>query len=793
MKNDDYRLASEQCRWRCDPDTLGFDTTEEITPSNHILGQENAVEALRFGLKNRFKGDNVFVRGVSGFGRMALINEAIAEITDEDSANLTDRCYVYNFETPDRPRLLNLPAGNGSAFKHAMDQFAEFVVSEIPEYLASDIVKSRQRQILAEMEAEVKALGAPFEQELHAAGLALVPVQVGNNTMPVILPVIDGTPRNYEELQQLRIKGTLSDEDFEALTQKVTAFQQQMGTINEQVAQIQLNNQDKLQKFIAGEARSFAETRVRAIKTRFEIDAVHRYLDEVITDLVENRFTSPDGLSAIHNHYRVNLVAMHNAQDAAPVVSVTNPTLANLIGRIDSMQVQNGLAMSDHTMIKPGALLEADGGFLIIEAREILAEPGAWAILMRTLKSGKLDISGQDLQGPWPAPRLKPEPAPIDVKVILVGEPETYYMLDQFDTRFTQLFKVLADFTNTIERNSDGYHTYANVIARLARRDNLLPFTASSVAQLIEHGARICAQKGRLTSRFGRIADLAREASFIAQQEGNARVEREQVRSAIAKSKRRADLPARNFRRMIAEGNIRISVSGQETGQINGLAVTSAGPLVYGFPSRITASLGPGSAGMINIERESDLSGSVHTKGFLIINGLLRHFLPINHPLSFSAFIAFEQSYGGIDGDSASGAEFCCLLSALSGHPIRQDLAMTGAVDQKGNILPIGAVSEKVEGFFDACQSIGFNGQQGVIIPRANEGELMLREDVVDAINDNTFNVYSIDRIEQALELFMETPTGDRTAPTEGTLLHAAQQKVQTFWETCQQQPVARP
>lgn len=373
--------------------------------------------------------------------------------------------------------------------------------------------------------------------------------------------------------------------------------------------------------------------------------------------------------------------------------------------------------------------------------------------------------------------------------MVLVGDPETYYLLDMYEPRFATLFKVLADFTDTIARDEAGFRAYANVIARLIARDGLQHFSAGGIARLVEHGARICAQRGRLTSRFGRIADIAREASYLARRAGVGLVEAEHVIDAVARSKRRADLPARRFRRLLAEGTLKIHVSGAEVGQVNGLAVTSAGPLMYGFPSRITASIGPGTAGAVNIERESELSGSVHTKGFMILSGLLRHLLRLKHPMAFSAAIAFEQTYGGIDGDSASGVEFCCLISALTGLPARQDLAMTGAVDQKGNILPIGGVTEKVEGFYDACQATQFTGTQGVIVPASNVDELMLRDDVVAAIDAGDFSVYSISTIDQALALLLNRAPGrlHDSAYEEGSILALAQEKAHEYWEVASQ------
>ncbi|MBT7371041.1 MAG: AAA family ATPase, partial [Gammaproteobacteria bacterium] len=725
------------------------------------MGQEDAVDALQFGLKNRFRGDNVFVRGLSGFGRMALINQMIGDTVDGDFET-PDRCYVHNFDAPDQPRMLSLPPGRGREFRRAMDEFAEFVRTDLPAYFSSDIVKSKQKQFVNSTQEEIQALGKPLDEELKNADLTLVPVTVGQNMVPVIMPVEDGKPVSFEEMQKRRLEGAISEDEFKVLSEKISGFEKQLNEVGEQVSSLQVEQQEKLQQMMADEARNYVRARMITIRQRFNLAQVIEFLDQTEEDLISQRLLGDQGQTDYSRFYRVNLVAMQPSAGKRPVVSIANPTMANLLGTIETEFTQPGNATrSDHLMIKPGALLQADGGFLVVEAREILSEPGAWSVLLRTLRSGLFDMTNLDPSGFWPVPRLKPEAIPVDLKVILVGDPETHALLSAAEPRFVDLFKILADFGDTIARDAEGYRAYATMLSRLVQRDELQPLNKAAVAALIEHGARICSQGDRLTTRFGRIAELAREASFLSQQSGNAVVSGPDVSASIARSKHRADLPARRFRRLIANRTIRIETEGERVGEVNGLAVTSTGSLIYGFPTRITATIGPGNAGMINIERESDLSGAIHTKGFMILSGLLRSTLNLDHPMAFSASIAFEQSYGGIDGDSASGAEFCCLMSALTGFSLDQQLAMTGAVDQKGNMLPIGGATEKVEGFYDACRALGFTGSQGVIIPATNASELMLREDVVSAVAGGEFSVYPIMRIEQALELFKRVDPGE--------------------------------
>jgi ATP-dependent Lon protease len=420
-----------------------------------------------------------------------------------------------------------------------------------------------------------------------------------------------------------------------------------------------------------------------------------------------------------------------------------------------------------------------------------MQEPGAWRALTRTLRTGRLEIVPPE-RGFWGLPTpVNPEPIPISIRVILLGDMMTYYYLDALDRDFGDLYKVLADFDHEIERDDHGVRHYGQVIAHITREEDLQPFDRTGVAALTEHGARIAAHAHKLTAQFGRIADIAREAAFLAGGNGSAEVSGEHVRTAIKRTKERASLPSRRFQQLIRSGTIQIHTDGEVVGQVNGLAIMSAGPLTFGFPARITSTIGPGRAGLINIEGVAAMSGSIHTKGFYILGGLLRHLLHADHPLAFSSSIAFEQSYGGIDGDSASGAEICCLLSALTGIPIKQSFAMTGAIDQHGHIQAIGGVNEKIEGFFDACDYFGLTGDQGVIIPQSNAGDLMLRHDVVEACAAGRFHVYAVSMVHEALEILTGTPAGVYRAGayTEGSVLARAVQQARTYWEKTLRSP----
>ena len=784
MNQKDLELDTQQIRWRCDVNCLPFETTAEIEPVSGIVGQEDAVEALRYGLETRAPGQNVFIRGLAGTGRMTLVRQLL-EQNRPRAAPALDHCYVHNFVQPGRPKLISLPPGRGPAFRLRVERLVEFIETELGPALSDDAMRTQRMALNEQLERQVRELGKPFEAELRANSLAMVPVQNGPVMQPVILPVIDGKPVAFQELERLRAAGEIDDAEMDAIHERISQFSRRLQDVSQDIQTVQNEFRSQLQSLLQREATQQLNRITSAIETEFPSDAVSMYLQSVVSDLVEHRLGALDSAVEFTRLYRVNLVHCHDSGDDPAIVVENAPTLVNLLGSIEREFVSGAVLRSDHLMIQGGSLLRASGGFLVMEAREVLADPAAWHVLMRTLRTGTLEIVPSELSSIVAGPLLKPDAIALDVKVILIGDPQLHHMLDAMDPDFPNLFKVLADFETTIERDEAGVHYYAGVIARIARDEQLLPFTREAVAELCEYGARIAGRRSRLTTRFGRLADIARESAYLANNDSDTAVKAEHIRSAIARGRRRADLPARHFRRMVRDGTIRIATEGNVVGQINGLAVVSAGPLTYGFPSRITATIGPGSAGAVNIEREAELSGAIHTKGFYILGGLMRHLLNTQHPLAFSASIAFEQSYGGIDGDSASGAEICCLLSALSGVGLSQTKAMTGAIDQHGHIQPVGAVSEKIEGFFAVCADRGLTGDQGVLIPAANAGDLMLSHEVLLACEQGHFHVYAVNTILDALSILTgaNVPGADEHGKfAKGTMLAIAKQRAYDFW-----------
>lgn len=778
-------LQPEQLRWICDPGTLAFDTTEDVEPITRVVGQDAAMAALQFGLQVKAPGQNIFVRGLEGSGRLTLLTRMLEETRLACPAP-PDRAAVRNFEEPDRPRLIELPHGTARKFKIAVEDLVRFIVEDLGPSMAGEPLRARREAMETALQASMQQLVRPFEEKLESLGLALVTITAGSAQHPAIVPRIDGEPVMPEAYDAAVQKGKVSDEQRQRTIDLIADARPEMEQISMEVERLQHEHRMQLRQFVQSEARALLAARAARVVAEFDHEVARGFLDGLIEDYVEHRLGREDyGPKELHRLYAVNVIVFHRDQVSCPVVAENAPSLQNLLGAIDPEPDPDGGMRSDHTRIRAGSLLRASGGFLLLEARDLLEEPGAWRVLMRTLRTGQVEIVPPELIGSMPIP-IKPEPAPVDLKVVLIGDPGMYYALEELDPDFAAQFKVLADFEPTLPLEDDAVNMYAGVLAQIVRSKQLPPLDRGGFALLAEYGARIAGRNDELTARFGRVVDILHEAAFLVRRDGKSVIDAEAVRGAVEQMRERAGSASRRFRKAIREGTLRIQTRGMAIGQVNGLAVMHAGPLTYGFPARITATTGPGESGAINIEEEARLSGSIHTKGFYILGGLMRHVLRTAHPPQFAASIAFEQSYGGIDGDSASGAEMCCLMSSLTGVPIRQDLAMTGAIDQHGAVQAIGAVTEKIEGFYDACVELGLTGTQGVIIPTANVRDLMLRYDVVDACRRGEFHVHAVDRIEAALSLFTGKDCGvadQHGNYPDGTLFGIAMQRVRAFWD----------
>lgn len=785
-------LSANELRWKCDVENLSFDTTDDLKSDAGVVGQPTAREALEFGLLCLAPGQNVYVRGQRGTGRRKLVLEMLNQLQPKCDS-LQDFCFVQNFDHPDRPRLITLPAGAGNDFRLTMNEFATFVEDDLGKALDGEPYYSRRETIQQATRDSIAKLTDPFEQELEADGMQMVNVGEGPSAQKLIVPVVEGEPVAPDKLRNQVAENKVDACVLDAFEAKLPQHEKRIVEIrrqaNEEITQAAL----KIRELNESAIREITSPLIEPILKDYSSETVTVFLEEITDHLVEMlSHGPPDEEHAVDlkELYGVNVIHSHEKDSKRrPVIEECCPSLINLLGTVEPKWGPQGMSVSDYRGIRSGSLLRADQGYLIMDVGDLLSEPGAWRALTRTLRTGNLEIVPPEVGFLSRQVITQPEAIQVSVRVILIGDVGTFYQLDQADPDFAELFKVLADFDSELVRDDHGVMQYAQAIAQLAEAESLPAFDRSAIAALAEHGARIASRNEKLTARFGRIADIAQEAAFLAKQ---GTVKSNHIEDAVRRTKARASLPSVKFQEMVENQTILVQTTGDIVGQINGLAVMRSGPLTYGFPARITASIGAGNAGLIDIEGQAQMSGAIHTKGFHILGGLLRNLLQSKHPLCFSASLAFEQSYGGIDGDSASGAEIVCLLSALTGVPIRQEMAMTGAIDQRGNLEAIGGVNEKIEGFFDACQHFGLTGDQGVVVPAANAGDLMLRKDIVEASRAGKFHVYSVDNIFDAIELMTGATAGQVDSngnyPVD-SLLSIAQSRASEFWKMTHSNP----
>lgn len=758
-------LPPSALRWICPPERFAFETTATVDPEEGIVGQARATEALRFGLAFRAPNQHVFVRGDDGAGRLTLVRRLLEEpgVLGLEAA---DRALVLDLDQLDRPALLTLPIGEGPALKNAIEALRRWIEEDLAEEVEMRSTREARPLQKASQEA-AEALSGPFEASLSEAGLVLAHiVDEDGDKVTRILPRRGDEPVPPEALQQAAAAGELDEAEVKAVLAALEDHTDGLLDLELQMRSLRRSHDKEIAELVERNARVALESRVAPIARRFP--ASRRFLEQIVRYTVEHLQVLEEQAESLTRLFEVNLLLTRRPGQPRPVVIESAPSLRALLGTID-MPFTEGTA--PHMGVFAGSLLRADGGVLVLHARSLLREEGAWQALTRTLRSREIQLLPDDQATTLRPPGIKPAAIPIDVKVVLIGDEATWYLLDQNDPDFPNLFKILADFDEKLPVSNASLGHYAAVISRVGRQCGK-PFTREAVALLVEQGARIAAEAGHLTTRFGRISDIGREAAWLAR---GAHVTALDVATAIRNGKRRADGPGTTFRDRVAAGAIRILTRGTSVGELNGLAVISAGPLTYGMPVRITASAGPGTNGPVNVEQEALLSGQIHMKSFHIVTGLVRRLLDLPHPVALDASIVFEQSYGGIDGDSASAASFIVLLSAITGLPVRQDLAITGAVDQVGTLLPIGAVTEKVEGFFDCCEAGGLTGTQGAVIPKSNAGDLMLRQDVVEAAEDGRFSVWAVDRVQDVVGLFFGMD------PTE--VLDRARERLKTYWE----------
>lgn len=767
----DFRqpLPPEQLYRAGDPREFDFTSTDELADIGMVVGQERALDALRFGLGIGQEGFNVFALGPTGLGKTSTVKEIVAREA-EGRPMPDDWCYVHNFDEPSKPRALRLPAGRGRAFARDMEQLIEELGTAIPAAFEGEEYRGRTEEIEEEAkEREAEAINA-MRREAQAEHIALIETPTGFAFAPLDAKNEVYSPDEFGKLPEPR---------QQRIQEAIGRFHQQLQKLLRQFPAWRREAREKI-KALNREIAEYAVSHpIDELKARYAaIGDVARHLDRVRQELLAHADEffpkSEGGLPAAllgQNHranpllrYRVNLLVDHDGEQGAPIVFENLPTHANLIGRVE-YQAHMGALVTDFTLIKPGALHRANGGYLILDARKLLMQPFAWDTLKRTLEAGEIRIEALERTlSLISTTTLEPAPIPLDVKIVLTGERMLYYLLSAYDPEFRELFKVSADFEETLDRDADGNALYARLVASPARRNGLKPLDRDAVGGVVERASRWVEDSEKLSTHLRSLADLLKEADHWAAEAGRERITRADVETAIAQQIRRSDRLRERVYEAIRRSTIYIDTEGEAVGQINGLSVIGLGDFAFGQPSRITATTRIGSGKIVDIERETELGGALHSKGVMILSAFLAARYARAQPLSLAASLVFEQSYGPVDGDSASLAELCALLSSLAELPIRQSFAVTGSVNQHGRVQPIGGVNEKIEGFFDICRGFELNGRQGVLIPAANVKHLMLRRDVVEAAAKGRFHVHAVDTVDQALELLLGQPAGERDA-----------------------------
>ncbi len=775
-------LPLEKLRWRCELSRIPFETTAQAELREGFIGQERALRALKMGVELSAPGYNVFVCGLAGTSRGGTIARMIEELHPPTKESL-DRCYVNNFKLPDRPRLLTLPRGLANGFKKDMQAGLDFLRRRIPQVFEGEPFQRQKGRIVERFTVREKELMDDFTRRIAREQFALGHMQVGAVALPEIFPVLEGQMVPIEDISKMVHEGKLEGPVAEDIERKYEQFRQEFTVVYRKTLTLSRELASELSYLEQEAASVLVDGVIEELKEKYPGTDVSEYLEEVRHHLLDNLDPfkeregegehdeeTPDGLPKAlggperdpFRVYGVNVILAHNDEDKSPVIFETTPTYANLFGTIQRAYDTRGGWTSDFMDLRGGSLLRADGGFLIMYSMEALSEVGVWRALKRTLNHNRLEIQPLEMFYPFGGSALKPEAIDINVKVILIGDRQMYELLYEYEEDFRKIFKVRVEFDEEMHMSDGVISEYAGRLRALSEKENLYPFDRGAFAAMLEYGVRQAGRRNKVTARFIDIADLAREAHYNAAAAGESVVRAAHVRGALSSKMERHNLIETRLREMIEEGTLLVDVSGSRVGQVNGLSVLEIGGYSFGKPVRITATAALGKIGLINIEREANLSGRFHDKGVHIIAGYLRSRFAQDKPLSLAASICFEQSYSGVDGDSASSTEIYALVSALSGLPLRQDIAVTGSINQQGDIQAIGGVNEKIEGFFDVCRIKGLTGTQGVMMPDSNVEDLMLREDILDAVTAGKFHIWPVAKIEQGIEILTGTVAGQK-------------------------------
>ncbi|WP_353684065.1 ATP-binding protein [Thermodesulfovibrio sp. 3907-1M] len=788
------KLQAEEVYKKCEHSIFDFETTEELSPLKGTIGQDRAVASLEFGLNLPAKGFNIYALGEQGTGKMRAIRTLLSEKVKKEPVP-PDWCYLYNFKNPDAPVAVSLPAGRATEFQKDMENLINTLKVEIPKAFESKEYDKQRNKILEDFQQKQREWFSTVEEEAKAKGFAIRKALAGLIIVPVKR---NGEPLTEEEFQ------ALDPDTRKRIDELGKMLQDKLDDVVRAVKEAEKIVKDMLARLERQIALDVIEQPIEELKKKYSFnEKIVNYLDAVKEDILNNiqDFKIQEEVPAVppfmkiqrevsFAKYSVNVLVDNSTTEGAPVVYEPNPTYLNLFGRIE-YKIQYGMAITDFTMIKPGSLHKANGGYLVIDAMALIKNLFSYDSLKRALRSKEIRI--EDV---WEQYRLittttlRPEPIPLNVKVILTGTPFLYYILYNYDEEYRELFKVKADFDIRMPRTEENIKKYAQFVSLCQKEEGLLPFHKSAVAKIVEYGSRLAEHQEKLSTQFSSIADLIRESHFWAKKDGKTQVYEEDVNKALEQRVYRSASIEEKLRELIVEDVLIVETSGRKVGQINGLAVIDLGDYSFGKPSRITARVYLGKAGIVNIERETKMSGKIHEKAVMILSSYLWSKYAIKKPISLSASLTFEQLYEMIEGDSATCAELYALLSSIAEIPLKQNIAVTGSMDQKGEVQPVGGINEKIEGFFELCKIRGLDGTHGVIIPRRNTKHLMLKEEIQKAIKDGAFHIYAIDYAEEGLEILTDMPAGelqqDGTYP-EGTINYLVMKKLDAMSELLKQ------
>jgi len=799
MRLQDYEIPVDKLRWQCDPTCFHFECTNDLPRLTEFIGQDRAARAVDFGLSMHEDGYNIYVAGLTGNGKTSMVKTYIERLIEEgrrkgDAFKLDDWCYLHNFKEPDRPRVASLPQGKGKTFRDQILQLLAKVREEVAKAFSSDDYKSQAKKVVEEGRAEQQKIFEEVAEKAHSEGFLFQMTPMG----PMLVPMVGDRVMEDKEYEALK------DSQRTELEAKRQELFKQLQTSFEKAGGLQQRTAERMQK-LDKDVGEYTVSRL-FVPLSEEYSALPK-VSQYLADLKEYTLSNLEFFKATEERvhpvfgvpmsevmagrnpflpFQVNVYIDNSERSGPPVITEQNPNFGNVFGKIERRFLFGGY-LTDHTMLKPGALALANGGYLLLSAYDVLTNYGVWSALKRAIRNKQVTVEDPFEQYGFIAPQgMRPEPMPITVKVVLIGDSMIYHMLSSYDEDFWEVFKVKADFNFEIERNQKNMDEYAAFIAGCCDKCQTKHLDPTGVAKLLEYSARMVADQERLSSRFGQVRELIEQATYWARKDGDKNVSGTHVKKALDERIFRHNLVEERMQDAIKRGMIMIDLEGAVPGQVNGLSVYSLGDISFGKPSRITAKTYLGRDGVVNIERESELSGPIHDKGVMILSGYLGWKYAQDTPLSLSASLCFEQSYEGVEGDSASSTELYAILSSLSGVPIRQNIAVTGSVNQKGEIQPIGGVNQKIEGFFHVCQSKALTGDQGVMIPHQNLRNLMLREEVVEAVREGKFHVYAARTIDEGLEILTGVPAGEKkedgTYP-QGTVNHLVQGQLKEMAE----------